>query len=66
MNAKSYNKLIKSIKSCRNEEQICQFLLWYNNLRELYHFSSKQKHEINEEVVRNLKNILTISEFLNE
>jgi len=48
MNKNSFDKLIKTILSCNNEQQVDVCWNWVHNLRELYNFSPGQKFKINE------------------
>lgn len=51
MNQKVFEKVIKTIRSCNTQDQYLNTIMWINNLRELYNFTSKQKYVINEEYI---------------
>lgn len=52
MNPNSFEKLIKSIKSCRTQDQYITVCDWLVELRQLYNLSGKQNAELNEEFLR--------------
>ena len=49
MNSDSFEKMIKSLKSCRTQDQYIVFCDWVIELRKLYRLSGKQSSILNDE-----------------
>ena len=52
MNPKSFDKLIKSLQSCRTQDQFISFCDWVVELRQLYNLSPKQSSQLNDEYLK--------------